>query len=146
AIIKQSLAVSPWSLAKPVIYKKLLLSMPTREASGHRLTTNDERLFYTFSLQLTSLLSFLAVPAAADLPELLREWREDAMTFLRHDAPKIILVVAVSFIATRLLRLIVNKLAEVQTRRHPAGMRTQQIRTLAGVTTSVGVFVIVFVA
>jgi len=90
--------------------------------------------------------SNLAVPTAANLPELLRDWREDAMTFLRHDAPKIVLVLAVSFLAIRLVRLIVRKVAEVQTKRLPTGVRAQQIKTLAGVITSVAVFIIFFVA
>ena len=37
----------------------------------------------------------MKLPNEASLPALLRDWREDAMTFLRHDAPKIILVLLV---------------------------------------------------
>jgi len=80
------------------------------------------------------------------LPELLRGWGEDTRLFLRHDVPKIVLVVVVSFLLIRLLRLITVKAVALQTRKLPAGMRAQQIRTLAGVITSIGVFLITFVA
>jgi small conductance mechanosensitive channel len=86
------------------------------------------------------------VPEAGNLPTLLRDWREDTMAFLRHDAPKIALVVLASFVLIRLLRLITGKVTALQRRRLPPGIRAQQIRTLASVITSIGIFVIVFVA
>lgn len=81
-----------------------------------------------------------------DPPSLLRDWREDTMTFLRHDVPKIVLVIVVSVVMMRLLRLITAKAAALQARKLPSGVRAQQVRTLASVITSVGVFVIAFVA
>jgi moderate conductance mechanosensitive channel len=93
---------------------------------------------------MNRFLSTLTVPTVTDLPELLRDWREDAMQFLRHDAPKIVLVVLVSFLLIRLLRAITGKVAALQAKRLPSGMRTQQVRTLASVITSVGIFVILF--
>jgi len=86
----------------------------------------------------------MALPAEYNLPALLRDWGEDTRAFLRHDVPKIVLVTAVAFVLIRLLRLVIGKVAALQTRKMPAGMRTQQVRTLASVITSVGVFVIVF--
>jgi small-conductance mechanosensitive channel len=83
---------------------------------------------------------------AGNLPSLLRDWREDTMAFLRRDVPKIVLVVLVSFVLIRILRLITGKVTALQTRRLPSGIRAQQIRTLAGVITSIGVFVVIFVA
>jgi small conductance mechanosensitive channel len=44
------------------------------------------------------------------------------------------------------LRTIARKTADLHIKKLPPGLRVQQIRTLASVTTSVGVFVIVFVA
>jgi len=82
------------------------------------------------------------LPEAANLPELLRGWREDTMAFVRHDAPKLILVVAIAFVLIRVLRLITRKTADLQSRRLP--VRAQQVRTLASVINSIGVFVIVF--
>jgi small-conductance mechanosensitive channel len=90
------------------------------------------------------LLPDVTVPAAANLPDFFRGWREDAMLFLRHDAPKIVLVVLVSFLLVRLLRAITGRVAALQARRLPSGVRTQQVRTLASVITGVGIFVILF--
>jgi small conductance mechanosensitive channel len=86
------------------------------------------------------------VPETANLPELLRQWREDTMGFLRHQAPKIALVLIAALVLIRLLRVITRKATALQVRRLPSGVRAQQMRTLAGVITSVGVFVILFVA
>jgi len=77
---------------------------------------------------------------------LLQDWGEDSRTFLRHDVPKIVLVLVVAFILARLLRLITGKVASLQGGRLAAGTRGQQVRTLASVINSIGVFIIVFVA
>jgi small-conductance mechanosensitive channel len=86
------------------------------------------------------------VPEPGNLPTLLRDWRDDTMTFLHHDMPKIALIVLASFVLIRLLRLITGKVTAFENRKLPSGVRGQQIRTLASVITSVGVFVILFVA
>lgn len=86
------------------------------------------------------------LPDVADLPSLLHAWRDDGMEFLRHDAPKILLVILGSFILIRVLRVITGKITTLQTKRLPSSVRARQVRTLASVITSVGVFVIVFVA
>jgi small conductance mechanosensitive channel len=83
---------------------------------------------------------------AAALPTLLRDWRQDTVEFLRHDVPKIVLVVVGAYILIRVLRAIANKSADLQIRKLPPGVRVQQVRTVAGVLTSVAVFVIYFVA
>lgn len=77
---------------------------------------------------------------------LLRDWRDDTMGFLRHDAPKIVLVLVGAYIFTRLLRKFAEKTAELHVRKLPPGLRVQQIRTVASVLTSVGVFVIFLIA
>jgi moderate conductance mechanosensitive channel len=91
------------------------------------------------------LLSVI-VPNEGKLRSLLEDWGDDSRTFLRHDVPKIVFVVVVSFVLIRVLRLIAGKLVSLQTRKLPSGIRVQQIRTLASVITSIGVFLIVFVA
>jgi small-conductance mechanosensitive channel len=77
---------------------------------------------------------------------LFRDWREDTINFLRHDMPKIIFVVVVAYVLTRLLRAIASRTADLQIRRLPSGVRVQQIRTVTSVITSIGVFVILFIA
>ena len=95
---------------------------------------------------INRLLSFEAVPDAWDLPSLFHAWRQDGMSFLRHDAPKIPLVLIGSFVLIRLLRAITGKIVSLQTRNLPDSVRAQKVRTLASVITSVGVFAILFVA
>src|SRR5215470_14612681 len=81
-----------------------------------------------------------------NLPTLVRDWREDTMNFLHHDAPKVVFVVVVAYLLTRFLRTFARKTADLHVRNLPPGLRVQQVRTIASVLTSVGVFVIFFVA
>lgn len=83
-------------------------------------------------------------PETASLPTLLRDWREDTMTFLHHDLPKLVLVLVGAFVLIRLLRTLTRRIAGLQQKRLPSGIRTGQVRTLAGVINSVGVFIILF--
>jgi len=88
----------------------------------------------------------MRMPTEGNLPELVHGWGQDTRAFLRHDGPKILLVILVSFLLIRILQTIAGKFAALQTRRLPPGFRLRQVRTLASVVTSVGVFVILFVA
>src|SRR5437868_6593884 len=97
-------------------------------------------------MTLSDILQKPAPPVSINFPALLRDWREDTMNFLRHDAPKIVLVLIASYVLTRLLRAIARKSAEVHVRKLPPGVSVQQFRTVTAVVTSVGVFVIFFVA
>jgi moderate conductance mechanosensitive channel len=83
-------------------------------------------------------------PETASLPALLRDWREDSMTFLHHDLPKLVLVLVGAFVLVRLMRTLTRRIAALQQKRLPSGIRTGQVRTLAGVINSVGVFIILF--
>jgi small-conductance mechanosensitive channel len=85
-------------------------------------------------------------PEPWDFRALLNDWREDTITFVRHDLPKIIFIIGASFVLIRLLRLFTQRLASLQVKRLPPGIRAQQVRTVSSVLTSVGVFVIGFVA
>ena len=95
---------------------------------------------------MNRILIGMMVPSEGKVRALLQDWGEDSRTFLRHDVPKIVAVIVVSFVLIRLLRLIAGKVTSLQTRKLPPGIRVQQIRTLASVITSIGVFIIVFVA
>lgn len=88
----------------------------------------------------------IKLPTEASLPALLRDWREDTMTFLRHDAPKIVLVLIGAYILTKTLRAIARKSADLHIRKLPPGVSVQQVRTVTSVVTSVGVFAIFFTA
>ncbi len=95
---------------------------------------------------MTTPSLLILVPEAGNLPELLRDWREDTMTFLRHDAPKIVLVIVGAFALVWLVRAITGKLLSLEAHKLHPGLRVRQIQTLASVLNSVGVFAIVFVS
>jgi small conductance mechanosensitive channel len=71
-------------------------------------------------------------------------WHDALVKWTRDSAPRVIVILVLAFIFVRLLGLITRKvIAFSEKNSHRAG-RTQQIRTLAGVVRSLGVFVIVF--
>lgn len=84
------------------------------------------------------------IPEGHRLPGFLRDWGEDARTFLRYEAPKILLIFICAYVVVRLFLLITRKVAALQDRRLPAG--NQEVRTLASVISNIGVSIIVFVA
>lgn len=92
------------------------------------------------------LQASLITEAVVNMPALLRDWRQDTLEFLRHDVPKIVLVVIGAYVLIRVLRAVARKSAELQIRKLPPGVRVQQVRTVASVLTSIAVFVISFVA
>ena len=91
-----------------------------------------------------STLSDFVVVDAGNFPALLRDWREDTATFLHHDMPKLVVIVVGALVLSRLLRVMVRRIAALQEKKLPSGVRAQKIRTMASVITSVGVFVIFF--
>lgn len=78
--------------------------------------------------------------------DLWRLWHDDLITFLRQKAPKLIAILLVAFILTRLLNLVTRKIVDVSKRKaaHPA-VRAQQIATVVGVIRSAGIFIIALV-
>lgn len=79
--------------------------------------------------------------------EVVQSWRLDALEFLRKDAPKILFIIVLALVLIRVMKAITNRLATFSRQQSlPTGVRTQQLRTLAGVIHSVSVFVIVFLA
>ncbi|HZR31963.1 MAG TPA: mechanosensitive ion channel family protein [Terriglobales bacterium] len=81
------------------------------------------------------------------LRDVLRDWRGDALQFLRVDVPKIVVVVVVAGTLIRLLRLVTRRLVQFSQKHDLSGaVRAEQLRTAAGVINSVGTFVISFLA
>ena len=101
-------------------------------------------------MSLSPLERFLAIitgPSASgsQLLLLLNDWKQDTFDFLRRDAPRIVGVLLVAFILTRLLKMLSRHLINLSKREGlPSGVRSQQFRTLSSVTYSVGVFIVVF--
>ena len=78
---------------------------------------------------------------------ILESWREDTFDFIRHQVPRIVGVLIIAFILTRLLKAAARHISDLSTNeRLPSAFRAQQIRTVSSVIYSVGVFVIMFVA
>jgi small conductance mechanosensitive channel len=76
-----------------------------------------------------------------------QNWRSDAAEFLRYVVPKIVFIVFVAMVLIQLLKAATKRLvAFTHADTLPSGVRHQQLRTLASVINSVGVFVIVFIA
>ncbi len=75
------------------------------------------------------------------------QWGEDMVTFVHDRLPKIITILVVAFILTRLVKLVSQRLTRLSQRQElPSGLRAQQLRTLASVIYSIGFFIVVFLA
>jgi len=79
--------------------------------------------------------------------QILDSWSDDAFDFVRHQVPRIVAVLIIAFILTRLLKIAARHVRSLSDREVlPSAFRAQQIRTISSVIYSVGVFVVLFVA
>ena len=93
----------------------------------------------------SSALAIIMAPKR--LLEVLNDWGDDTFYFLRHQVPRIVAILLVAFVLSRLLKLVAKHFSELGNRQGlPSSVRSQQIRTLASVIYSIGVFVILFIA
>ena len=92
------------------------------------------------------LAKLMVAPEAQHLRELLLDWREDSITFLRVKMPKTVVVIVASIIVLRIFRGITRRMASLRARRLPSGFRAQQIQTISTVLDSVATFAIIFTA
>ena len=75
------------------------------------------------------------------------QWSDDLFEFVRRDLPKILGVLIVAFILSRILKLISRRLGHLgKSGSLPGGVRAQQINTLSGILYSSGVFIIVLLS
>ncbi len=77
---------------------------------------------------------------------LLDEYGDDLFEFLHHGAPKILGILIVSAVILLFIRMLRRRLIHHSERAAVAGLRAQQIRTLASVVYSVGIFLVTFFA
>ncbi len=85
--------------------------------------------------------------AKDNLLQVLNNWSDDTFDFVRHQVPRIIAVLIIAFILTRLLKAASRHLSQLSTSQGlPSTVRAQQLRTLSSVIHGIGLFVIVFVA
>src|SRR5947209_1770347 len=74
-------------------------------------------------------------------------WHDDLGNWVRQHVPRILVILIVAAVLTRLLRLLTRKLQDFSRRDAlPSGIRATQLRTLASIIQSVGGFVIFFFA
>lgn len=99
-------------------------------------------------MPLTTLGCLFALSPTPDRAiQVLDDWSDEAFDFLRHQAPRILAVLIIAFILSRLLKLASRHLGEFSNRPDlPSSVRSQQLRTLSSVIYSVGLFVIIFIA
>jgi moderate conductance mechanosensitive channel len=72
-------------------------------------------------------------------------WHNRLVDWTQDTAPKIAVILVVAFIFVRLLNSISRRAISLAEKRAQGAIRGQQVRTIAGVIRSVGVFLIVFV-
>jgi small conductance mechanosensitive channel len=74
-------------------------------------------------------------------------WHDDLADLLQHDLPRVLAIVIVAVVLAWVLGIFTGKLQEFSKRDElPSRLRAQQLRTLAAVIQSVGVFIISFLA
>ncbi|MBV9437602.1 MAG: mechanosensitive ion channel family protein [Acidobacteria bacterium] len=99
---------------------------------------------------MTRIFTLLAAVWLADEPiwhRVTSGWHDDLVNWLRTKLPPILVILIIAAILARLLGLITGKLHQYSTRDElPSRIRAQQLRTLAAVIHSVGIFVIYFFA
>ena len=67
----------------------------------------------------------------------LSDWHEDLTYWLRHGLPRVLLILIVAFILTRLLGFLTAKLYEFSKRDElPSRLRATQLRTLSSIIDS----------
>ena len=88
-----------------------------------------------------------AIEAKGQIVEhVLGGWKIDVASWIEKDAPKFLVVMLGAFILVRVLNLITRHLEALGHHAPSAGMRAQQMRTLAGIVGSVGASFIYFLA
>jgi len=91
--------------------------------------------------------SLVLAHAPQEVVHIFDDWRNDSFDFLRHQAPRIIAILIVAFVLSRLLKIVSRRLADLGSLQVlPSAVRAQQLRTLSAVFYSVGLFVIGFLA
>lgn len=81
------------------------------------------------------------------LTQMLDDWSDDALGFVRHQVPRIVGVLIIAFILTRILKFATRRLKGLSHHQKlPSAVRAQKLRTLSSVIYSIGVFIILFLA
>jgi moderate conductance mechanosensitive channel len=73
-----------------------------------------------------------------------RDWHDDIVEFLRHDLPKLIVILFFAFVLLRLVRFFVNRMNRVADRQVGNSQRASQLRTMASILRGTSYFVVGF--
>ncbi len=99
-------------------------------------------------MSVPAILSILPVfVGPSRIIEVLDDWRQDAFGFLRFQVPKILAVLLIAFLLTRLLKILTRHISDLGGRQDlPPSVRSQQFRTVSSATYSVGILAITSIA
>ena len=77
---------------------------------------------------------------------LFTDWSDDAIQFVRYQAPKILFLIVGSYLLIFILRWLARRTVRVRAQQLPSGIRSQQVLTLSTVVSNVGTYVILALA
>ena len=77
---------------------------------------------------------------------LITDWSDDAIQFVRYQAPKILFLIVGSYLLIFILRWLARRTVRVRALQLPSGIRSQQVLTLSTVISNVGTYVILAMA
>ena len=75
----------------------------------------------------------------------LDEWVNDTQEFLHTKLPHLIVIVAIAFILSRLLRILTNRMLRVAEQHAAGAIRISQVKTLSGVIRTTGISIILVI-
>ncbi|MHB1021466.1 MAG: mechanosensitive ion channel family protein [Acidobacteriaceae bacterium] len=91
--------------------------------------------------------TLLALPQNGKFAELLaRDWSSDIFDFARHDLPKLIFILIVTFLLLRSISFLAHRMRRIASRATTTPQRSSQLNTLASVTRATGYGVVSFLA
>ena len=81
------------------------------------------------------MLLLTAVPQAAEpsTPSLQRDWANDVVSFVRHDVPRLVVLVVVAFALWRLVLFFTNRMRRLADLQIGNAQRAAQLRTMASI-------------
>lgn len=125
----------------------LIDNAPPSESEQGRWARHAVAIIAPPMLDAALRVTLASIIAPNRIVEVLNDWGDDAFAFLRHLAPRILAVLLIAFILTRLLKIVSRHLAELASREvQPSSLRSQQFRTLSTVAYSIGIFAITAIA
>ncbi len=99
---------------------------------------------------MTQILTLFSTMAAPTLPDedtfhnLGREWHNDIVDFVRHDVPKLLVILLIGFALLRVTSFAVKRMRRIADSRVTDAKRASQLRTLASILRASAVGVIGF--